>query len=86
MEVLGSCEKEGSVEPHEHGTEGTKEVEERDGRGSPRVEESAQKEGAPLTKEELLQIIESQDHTLEVLKKEAEALKRGGGDPLTPGL
>ncbi|CAL1377542.1 unnamed protein product [Linum trigynum] len=42
-------------------------------------------EGAQLTKEELLQIIESQDHALEILKKEVEALKKGGGDLPTPG-
>ncbi|CAL1354398.1 unnamed protein product [Linum trigynum] len=69
MEDLGSCEKEGGVEPQERGTEGAKEVEEHDGRVASRVKESTQTEGAQLTKEELLHIIESQDHALEILKK-----------------
>ncbi|CAL1383983.1 unnamed protein product [Linum trigynum] len=85
MEVTGLGEKDRGAEPHDQGTEVTKEAEEHDGKGSPRIEESAQAEGAALTKEELLQIIESQDHALEILKKEVEALKRNGGDPHTPG-
>ncbi|CAL1396354.1 unnamed protein product [Linum trigynum] len=85
MEAPGSGEKDGGAERQEPGTEVTKGADEHDGRGSPRVEESAQTEGAQLSKEELLQIIESQDHALEILKKEVEALKKGGGDPPTPG-
>ncbi|CAL1371081.1 unnamed protein product [Linum trigynum] len=82
---IGGLGEDGGAEPQDQGTEMTKEAEEHDGKGSPRKDGNAQAEGAPLTKEELLQIIESQDHALEILKKEVEALKRNGGDPNTPG-
>ncbi|CAL1411620.1 unnamed protein product [Linum trigynum] len=56
-----------------------------DQNGSPQAEGTLQSEGASLSKEELVQIIKNQDQTLEILKKEIEALKRRGGALPTPG-
>ncbi|CAL1399577.1 unnamed protein product [Linum trigynum] len=53
--------------------------------GGHEAQESIQSEGVTLTKEHLIRIIEEQDQALEALRKEVEALKKGGDIAPPPG-